>query len=231
MRELPKGIRLNNPGNMEITKDKWQGKVTPSKDPRFETFISPEMGIRAMAKDLLTGAKRGEDTVREIISAWAPPKENNTAAYISAICKSTGFSPDTLLDIDNFDVMWQLVQAIIRHENGKPQDYGRTKWYSDEVVRAGIFAAGISETPSEPIKKKTEVAKIVSAVASATAAGVSLVGEKAQAVTDSLPWFESLSNTLISYSPRLAVGLALVVVGFIVYSTWEEIKRRRKGLL
>lgn len=116
-----RGLRNNNPGNIELG-EAWQGAVPASEqtDPRFVQFTTPEYGIRAMAKILSSYANRGLVTTRSIISAWAPPTENNTASYINSVASNIGISPDAPLS----RAQWPgLIAAIIRHENGvQPYD-------------------------------------------------------------------------------------------------------------
>jgi hypothetical protein len=74
------------------------------------------------------------DTVAEIIRRWAPSNENNTAAYIAAVCKSTGFGPDQPIDVTDKEVMEELVIAICRQENGRVS-------YPLDVIEDGVQRA------------------------------------------------------------------------------------------
>lgn len=116
-----RGIRNNNPGNIEWGND-WQGLVPPEQrtDERFAQFIAPEYGIRAMAKIIRSYANRGAVSVRAIISNWAPPSENDTASYVAHVANNIGMSPDAPLS----SMQWPgLIAAIIQHENGiQPYD-------------------------------------------------------------------------------------------------------------
>jgi hypothetical protein len=117
--KLMRGERNNNPGNIRKTATPWQGKVS-GVDTAFETFASPEAGIRALAKQLKTYQQRGLRTVRQIITTYAPASENNTAAYIAAVASTVGVGADTTLDvIGNPAQLTKLVTAIIQHENGR----------------------------------------------------------------------------------------------------------------
>ena len=85
----PRGIRNNNPGNIRHGA-KWQGLKENSRDldPAFCVFKNPIYGIRALAKGLLNYKKLyGLNTVRSIISRYAPPNENQTLAYIQSVAK------------------------------------------------------------------------------------------------------------------------------------------------
>ncbi len=137
-----RGLRNNNPGNIDYhASNPWNGlDVAKPSDGRFCRFISPEYGIRAMARVLRNYTKRdglpgvggpGIDTVREIINRWAPPSENVTSAYVAQVAKALGVMPDAPINIADRAVMLLLVESIIRHENGLQP-------YSAELLLTGI---------------------------------------------------------------------------------------------
>lgn len=128
----PRGIRNNNPGNIRHG-DNWQGLSAEQLDSDFCTFTTPEYGIRAMCKILLNYERRhGLNTVRGIISRWAPPVENNTESYVQSVARALNVDADKEIKVD--DYLDYLVPAIIRHENGQQP-------YSPEVIRMGINMA------------------------------------------------------------------------------------------
>ncbi|MBX9055585.1 structural protein P5, partial [Parabacteroides merdae] len=47
-----RGLRNNNPGNIRINGDLFQGEVRPSKDKSFKQFTTMAYGYRAMFKIL-----------------------------------------------------------------------------------------------------------------------------------------------------------------------------------
>ncbi|WP_319780799.1 structural protein [Maridesulfovibrio sp.] len=113
----PRGIRNNNPGNIRHGA-KWDGFAEVQADHAFCTFISPEYGIRAMGKILLTYQRKyGIDTVAGIIGRWAPPNENDTGAYAAYVAKRIGVDPDDNISV--FSNLQGLVLAIIQYENGQ----------------------------------------------------------------------------------------------------------------
>nr|WP_305880531.1 structural protein [Vibrio cholerae] len=144
---LPRGIRNNNPGNIEDKGTAWRGRT--GNDGRFIIFDSPVNGIRAMYRTLMTYRNKyvgelgiggaGFDSVGEIIRRWAPPVgsfngveyRQNTQAYINHVCKILNCSENDRLPLDKYP---ELIKAIIKHENGLQP-------YSDEVIHAGIAAA------------------------------------------------------------------------------------------
>lgn len=125
-----RGERNNNPGNIRRTQIVWRGEV-PGADTAFETFSTPEYGIRAMAKLLRHYAAEGFDTIREIVNRYAPSHENDTNAYIRAVCRATGFPEDQPLNLADDAILRPLVVAIITHENGR-------NIYSESTINRGL---------------------------------------------------------------------------------------------
>lgn len=112
-----RGLRNNNPGNIENNGIPWDGLSSRQTDSRFYQFESPEWGIRALGKILLNYQRHhGIDTVRGIVNRWAPPIENDTAAYVAAVARRVGVEPDEPINVAR--VLPALTAAIIKHENG-----------------------------------------------------------------------------------------------------------------
>lgn len=138
----PRGVRNNNPGNLEASSSNpWVGQT--GSDGRFAKFETPEHGIRALGRNLISYQRQGIDTVGEIINRWAPPSDNNdTTAYIRAVCAQLGVTANQPLDASNPDTLQALCAAIIKHENG-------TQPYSPDQLSTGVSAAlGLSQLPS-----------------------------------------------------------------------------------
>lgn len=118
---MSRGIDNCNPGNIRLSKVFYRGEVQPSQDAAFKQFISMEWGYRAMFVLLDTYARRyGLNTIRGMISRYAPPSENNTEAYIAAICEWTGIAADEEVDTRSRRDMVPIVVAMSRIENGLP---------------------------------------------------------------------------------------------------------------
>jgi hypothetical protein len=114
-----RGERNNNPGNIRISPINWQGKVA-GVDKSFETFADPRAGIRALAVNLRTYQNvHGLNTVRQIITRWAPASENDTGAYVRAVAAALGVGPDDAINLADRQTLADLVTAIIKHENGR----------------------------------------------------------------------------------------------------------------
>lgn len=114
-----RGERNNNPGNIRITPINWQGKVAGT-DKSFETFADARAGIRALAVNLRTYQNvHGLNTVRQIITRYAPASENDTGAYVRAVANALGVGPDEAINLADRQTLVDLVTAIIKHENGR----------------------------------------------------------------------------------------------------------------
>lgn len=142
MAQPPRGIRNNNPGNIDRGRDRWQGmSADQSGDPRFIVFDGPEWGVRAIVRVLRSYRDKHKlRTVEGIISRWAPPHENPTDVYIKFVCDRLDVAPDDEIDIDDPAVLKTLIRAIIRKECGKGPLPGGD-WYEDAVLDDGIARA------------------------------------------------------------------------------------------
>jgi hypothetical protein len=143
---IPRSVRNNNPGNIERTNIAWEGLATPEemtpeqrKETRFSVFAGPEWGFRALARDLHSKWARGLDTIRKIISVYAPPGENDTEAYVQAVSDMMEASPDQPLALGNASQLAALARAIAVHEAGG--------WFfSDQDLNEGVRMA-LGEPP------------------------------------------------------------------------------------
>lgn len=128
----PRGIRCNNPGNIRLSSEKWQGEIQ-GDDKAFKTFSDPVYGIRALAKLLLNYERKyGLNTISGLISRWAPPNENDTTAYVKAVAGACGIGAYDPIDVGAY--LPCIVPAIIKHENGKQP-------YSLDLIERGIDLA------------------------------------------------------------------------------------------
>ncbi|PHM61210.1 structural protein [Xenorhabdus ishibashii] len=128
---MTRGIRNNNPGNIRHG-DQWQGLCSRQTDKSFCQFIAPEYGIRAMLKILHNYVKLyGDNTIRQFISRWAPPNENDTESYITYVSQTVGVSSHAVIDVNDKSIMTALTKAMIQMENGKQP-------YSDDIFERAL---------------------------------------------------------------------------------------------
>ena len=120
---LPRGLRNNNPGNIRINGDLFQGEVRPSKDKSFKQFETMAYGYRAMFVILRNYIRNYKlDTIRKMISRWAPPKENHTEAYVKAVSDYAGIPADDPINVNDREQMIRIVAGMSRVENGVEAD-------------------------------------------------------------------------------------------------------------
>lgn len=107
----PLGLRQNNPGNLRS----W-GKALIKNG--FAVFSSQDEGLSALAGNLLSYSRHGINTLSGIVNRYAPPGENNTAGYLQALVRATGFAPGQPINLQDPRVLSELMGAIIRQEQG-----------------------------------------------------------------------------------------------------------------
>ena len=119
-KEVPRGMRNNNPLNIRIGNN-WLGERSPADcdDPQFEQFISLSYGLRA-AFCILRRYIRHYHRIRvgQIIRSWAPANENATEKYVDFVCKKLKCSDDMIILYDDKPTMCALVQAMAQMECG-----------------------------------------------------------------------------------------------------------------
>jgi hypothetical protein len=229
MTAQPRGIRNNNPGNIDRNATEWQGMADDqSTDPRFIVFKTPEYGIRALAKTLLAyQSLHGLNTIRAIINRWAPPVENNTASYISAVAADCGVKPDDKIKLDRVAIMKPLVNAIIAHECS---GYA----YPDPVIMAGLHLAGIVDAPApppvvvvappappKPLAKQASFVTKVGGVATAGAAACATYAPQVKGWADQLAGFTGAPIIAHAQTALLTVAGGLLMAS-IVFSVLKQ---------
>lgn len=135
-----RGLRLNNPFNIERDGDPWAGLAPDQPDPRFAKFVSLPYGIRAAARTLLTYRTYGVDTVREIIDRWNPKADGQPVTYTPNVSGRMGISPDAPIDIRSRATAFALLRAMMPEEIG----VAAALLVSDNDVLAGLTLAGIA---------------------------------------------------------------------------------------
>jgi len=117
---LTEGESNNNPGNLRYSpNNNWVGQV--GQDSRgFIIFDNWQHGIRAMTLLLQNYSERyGLNTVRGLISRYAPSSENPTNNYVAFVAEQMGVDPDAALDMSNPATYQSLVAAQIQFEQGR----------------------------------------------------------------------------------------------------------------
>ena len=164
MATVPRGTINNNPGNIRRSLDEWKGMSIDQLDDSFVQFETPHFGIRAATRNLQTSFKKyGNDTVRNLITRWAPPSENDTEAYINFISGKTGFDPDEPIAVTNPIAMRKLLEGIFEREGTIPGTYAddifnnaiRDGLGLPPSVLASAISDGIAKSPDTVAKNLT----------------------------------------------------------------------------
>lgn len=232
----PRGIRNNNPGNIEWGSSRWQNSIAKedSEDSRFVVFKDAPSGIRAIAVTLLTYFNKrltpnGEpiDTVAKAITRWAPAGENDTGAYIHQVCVAVSkmtdshVDPDTVLDFHKYEVICGIVAGIIRHENGPGPKKTINEWYAPAVVDEGVRRAGV--VPDDRARFSSE-AKAAGGIAAVGGVDIADVAPSVYTAVTS-------SHGDLTSGQWFKVAIGIATVALAVYIAWKQIKRRQAGAI
>lgn len=141
----PRGIRNNNPGNIEDGPFARSLPGYKGSDGRFAIFETPEAGVNAGAQLLGSYARRGLTTPAEIINRWAPPSDNNpTQAYAQYVAQRLGIGVNDPIPEGR---RAEAFQAIKEFENGtRGPSQGSAPSNGPRVVAA---AQAPQETPAQ----------------------------------------------------------------------------------
>ena len=132
-----RGERNNNPGDIERSNIVWLGQLPDSQatDPRFCQFDTPLHGIRALCRVLLNYQRLdGVKTLEQMVERFAPPNENDTAAYLADVAGYLGIAPDAAPALTNTNELAQVARAFIL------QEQGRCVYSGDLIAQAAAMA-------------------------------------------------------------------------------------------
>lgn len=132
----------NNPLNVRWSeKNKWLGQIGRYKG--FCKFSNEFWGIRAAAVILINYMKRGKYTIRDMITTYAPPNENNTEAYVKQVAKHCYLKPEEGLhyDLEFHDMLVEMymIESGVK-ESEVPDDliWQVIGWLSPNLEQMGL---------------------------------------------------------------------------------------------
>lgn len=112
-----RGARNHNPLNIRIG-NSWLGETTRPDESEFEVFVADKYGLRAGFIILRRYIRRyHKNTIRKIISTWAPTCENPTSNYINYVSHSSGIDPDEVIKYEDEGKMVAIVKAMAWFES------------------------------------------------------------------------------------------------------------------
>lgn len=173
----PRGIRNNNPGNLNFA-----GQAGATKEGgengRFAVFESMRDGISALYKQIQLYFSRGVNTIESVVNKYAPADDNNNVqAYIKQLVGATGKQADEKLSGEDTETVFKLIRGIINHENGKG-------YVSDQDILSGIQVGSTAtamrqQTMQQQSSPKTEV-HIGEMTVQSSATSVNALGQDVQ---------------------------------------------------
>jgi hypothetical protein len=117
----PRGIRNNNPLNLEASSFTQKQPGFTGSDGRFGRFGSMDQGLAAADKLLQSYGQRGINTVGGIINRWAPANDGNpVSAYAQFVARKAGVDPNAPIDMNDPATRQRIVGAMAEFENGRP---------------------------------------------------------------------------------------------------------------
>lgn len=138
----PRGIRNNNPGNIEDGSFARSLPGYAGSDGRFARYETPEAGQGAMDRLLESYGKRGFNTPASIINRWAPPTDKNpTDTYSRYVAEGVGGDPTAQLDMSDPNVRRIVAERITQFENGQraPAQQRSTEVSAQSRQPIGLF--------------------------------------------------------------------------------------------
>jgi len=210
---IPIGVTLHNPLNLRPSQPPWEGQTGEQNVGSagvFCTFKDNTFGFRAAVRNLIAYADRaGINTVRGVIERWAPSSENDTKAYVVAVCNRTGFEADKPINLHGYEDCYNLLHAMTVQEQGSFDAYFK-QWELDE----GLRRAGIADVPPTPLHKR------VTAIGGAVAAASTVAPQIQSTVAQYAPDLANSPSTTLRTLWHVAafVGGALAIYGSIQLS-------------
>lgn len=128
----------NNPLNLRVSNAAWDGKGQPYNG--FETFATPEQGVRAAVLNLKTIANKngGQITLQNLVNIWNPKGDGNNdpTAYAAAVSKSSGIGLNDNIPLDDPARTAKLVRAMAQSEDG-----AKNAQLTDSAIATGVQSA------------------------------------------------------------------------------------------
>lgn len=204
-----RGILNRNPLNIRPGAP-WEGLGDPAVVEGFCNFSSAVWGFRAAMRNYITKADHGVNTLRALITEWAPPSDNNdTEAYIAAVSKRTGFKPDETINLKDWDVASKVCYAQTMQECGEFEPGFKQSDMAEGAYRAGIVNA---PAPTVVVIGKTIGKTVVQHSATATTA----IGMAQTAVASAQ-----------GHSHGQWIGAGLAIAGLVLYVAAQFLKDQK----
>jgi hypothetical protein len=203
--------RMNNPGNLRgkgTFLDKMPGYIgegNAGESGWFSVFKTKEDGAKAREELLFSGRSKiylPESSIRSAMTSYAPPKENDTEAYIAQVAKAIGVPDSTKIKDLNGAQKTAWLDAITKHEGNR---VGKTV----QAAEGGMFSGPKSGYPATlhgdeaviPLKNGSVPVHIDSATEKSLMGGGhnELLGYNKGAITTDIAVLEKIAGKLGAY--------------------------------
>jgi hypothetical protein len=111
-----RGFRNNNPLNLHYV----PGQIGSlgADETGVGIYPSMEAGIAQEVRQLKSYAAQGDNTIRKIVSRWAPSSDgNDVEGYVANVSRWTGIDQNRVLDLNDRTTLAMLVNAMSKQEN------------------------------------------------------------------------------------------------------------------
>jgi hypothetical protein len=148
------------------------GNIRPvGSSTGFQQYATAEEGIKAIDENLKAyGSKHKIDTLRGVISRWAPPSENDTESYIKFVSQKTGLKPDEKIDLTNPTIRHIISGPIVLQEQGLERLKGKIQPTTEQPTSQPVqqptddfssFLGGETQKAEPEVKAEAPKAKPV----------------------------------------------------------------------
>lgn len=126
-----------NFGNIRNAGKRYKGEVTGDiKTNAYKQFSSWLYGAAAVTAHLrryINGNLFGNkvNTISKILNKYAPSFENNTTKYINFVANRAGINKDAILDENDKEQMFKLVEAFCLYEDNKAHKFFNRQLFND----------------------------------------------------------------------------------------------------
>ncbi|MBR9795987.1 MAG: hypothetical protein GYB45_07950, partial [Gammaproteobacteria bacterium] len=128
--------RTNNPLNVRYNEsNNWLGQT--GQDSGFSSFSDENYGYRAADRVLGSYGERGINTLRDTISTFAPPSENDTEGYINYVAGQTGIGADDEINLADPGTRATVLAAMAKMESGRDITAGELRQRVDTANSGG----------------------------------------------------------------------------------------------
>lgn len=225
--ERSEALRYNNPGHLTKYSGVRRGLIENQPASDLLAFRRPVDGIRALADRLIALQDvSGVLPLKDLLGQWAE-RRHADPEFVDDVAKLAGLNLDGPADVTDYKVLRPVMDAIIRHENGRMP-------YTNAVMVKSLLLAGV-----EPVKKPLDQSRTMRAGIAGIALTVvislieSVRNDPAQAQDLVRAVTPAGERFLLESLPHLEQAQwacqAFLFIAIIVM-LWARLDDRRKGL-